>query len=130
MAIADTLLAEFDRETSITRKLIERIPPNALDWKPHARSTTMGGLARHLAHLIAWAKVALPTSTFDIAERQPMSPTATLGDILSIYDGNAAAVRSLIAGRTDDELNAMWTLTGSGRQLMTLSKSDVVSSMV
>jgi hypothetical protein len=53
MNVAESLLAEFDRETSLTRKLIERIPSDKLDWRPHPKSTTMGGLGRHLTHKLS-----------------------------------------------------------------------------
>jgi hypothetical protein len=41
----DVLLAEFDRETALTRRLLVRMPADRLEWQPHARSRTLGGLA-------------------------------------------------------------------------------------
>ena len=42
MAIAQSLLPEFDQEMANTRKTLERIPDNKWDYKPHAKSGTMG----------------------------------------------------------------------------------------
>jgi uncharacterized damage-inducible protein DinB len=128
--LAESLLVEFDRETMLTRKLIERIPSDKLDWRPHPRSTTMGGLGRHLTHMIAWAPVALTSTEFDMSTRQPMPPTASIADILSIFDANVAATQSLIRGKTDDELSCDWVLTRGGRHLVTMTRAEVVSSMV
>jgi len=45
MPQVDALLPEFDHEMAVTRKLLERVPEEKLDWRPHARSGTMGWLA-------------------------------------------------------------------------------------
>ena len=31
------------------RKTLERVPDGKFDWKPHAKSMSMGGLAGHIA---------------------------------------------------------------------------------
>jgi len=35
MTISENLLPEFDREMANTRKSLERVPEDKLDWKPH-----------------------------------------------------------------------------------------------
>jgi hypothetical protein len=35
-------LPEFDREMANTRKVLERLPDDRLDWKPHPKSHTIG----------------------------------------------------------------------------------------
>ena len=35
MSIADTLLPEFDQEMATTRKVLERVPTDKGQWKPH-----------------------------------------------------------------------------------------------
>jgi len=49
MTLGDALLPEFDQETAITRKFLERVPEAKFAWKPHEKSGTMGWLAGHLA---------------------------------------------------------------------------------
>src|SRR5580765_1135429 len=44
MAIKDALLAEYDHEMGTTRRLLERIPDDKLDWKPHEKSRALGEL--------------------------------------------------------------------------------------
>jgi hypothetical protein len=48
MAERDSLLPEFDQETAATRRVLERVPDAALEWRPHAKSFNMGELAAHL----------------------------------------------------------------------------------
>jgi len=54
MLIRDALLPEFDRETAITRRLLERIPDGKLSFKPHPKSMDMASLATHICELIDW----------------------------------------------------------------------------
>ena len=47
--ISSSLLPEFDHEMANTRKTLERVPDNKMDWKPHPKSMSMNSLASHLA---------------------------------------------------------------------------------
>jgi uncharacterized damage-inducible protein DinB len=47
----DPMLAEFDHEGELTRRLLERIPGEKLDWRPHAKSMSLGQLALHVASI-------------------------------------------------------------------------------
>ena len=49
MAINQALIGEFDHEMANTRKAIERVPDAKFDWKPHAKSMSLGDLAMHIA---------------------------------------------------------------------------------
>ena len=49
MPFVDSLLPEFDHEMSVTRTVLERVPDDRFDWKPHAKSFAVGQLAQHLA---------------------------------------------------------------------------------
>ena len=51
MSIAQGLLAEFDMEMANTRRTLERIPEDKLEWKPDPKSMSMGRLAAHVAEM-------------------------------------------------------------------------------
>ena len=38
MSIAEALLPEYDHEMATTRRLLERVPEDNPDWRPHAKS--------------------------------------------------------------------------------------------
>jgi DNA topoisomerase VI subunit B len=58
MSIADTLLREIDQEMATTRKVIERVPTDKGEWKPHPKSMSLG----HLTQLVAGMPGGSPTS--------------------------------------------------------------------
>ena len=119
----DVLLAEFDRETALTRRLLARMPADRLEWQPHARSRTLGGLAVHLAELPAWGVVLVDQAEFDLDERKPADrPGGSVDELLALYDANVTLVRRAVASRTDAELLAPWTLRRGGTEIFTVPR--------
>lgn len=130
MPIVDALLPEFDHEMTTTRKLLERVPEDRFDWKPHAKSFSLGALATHVAALPAWGAEALTRSEFDIAGSQPPAATPSKAELMSTFDTNAATARSALAGKTDGELMATWTLKRGGKAIFSMPKANVLRSFV
>ena len=46
MGVTDAFLQEIDQEGKTTRRVLERVPTNQLGWKPHAKSMSLGTLAK------------------------------------------------------------------------------------
>lgn len=134
MSIAESLLPEFDMEMVNTRKTLERVPDDKFDWKPHAKSTAMGGLATHLSNIPTWANYAIGQDSLDLApEGKPMPPLPTAksqSDLLSTFDENIKRARAAIAGASDQDLFKPWSLKHSGNTLLTLPKVAVLRSFV
>ena len=97
MSYGETLLPEFDQEMANTRKVLERIPDDKLDWKPHPKSNTIGWNANHLADIPNWMALALTTDSLDIAPPDGPKyefPALTSREaILELFDRNVAAAR-------------------------------------
>ncbi len=94
MPISQALLPEFDQEMANTRKVLERIPEDKLDWKAHPKSNTIGWVSKHLADLPSWATNTLTEESLDIAPvgGPPFQfPEAkTKAAILELFDKNIA----------------------------------------
>jgi uncharacterized damage-inducible protein DinB len=109
MTMSQTLLPEFDREMQSTRKALERVPDEKFDWKPHAKSMSMGRLATHLAELPGFVSGIIGTEGMDLDKREykPVT-TANNAELLTLFDKNVAAAHEAIAGATDDHLRQPW----------------------
>jgi uncharacterized damage-inducible protein DinB len=125
VALVDALLPEFDREMTTTRKLIERVPQDKLDWKPHARSFSLGSLATHVANLPMWGEITLIKSELDPGAEPPASVPDSTAGLLAMFDARVASTRSALAGRTDAEFAAPWTLKRGTETIFTMPKSAV-----
>ena len=45
MTFSEELLPEFDQEMASTRRVLERVPDDKPDWKPHPKSFSLAHLA-------------------------------------------------------------------------------------
>ena len=129
MAIADTLLPEFDREMTVTRKLLERVPEDKFDWQPHQKSMTLGRLAQHVATIPMWGSVTLNQSEIDLGGPQPAVMTKR-DELLAAFDQNVANTRAALVGRGDGEFMAPWTLKREGQVIFSMPKAAVWRSFV
>lgn len=130
MALIDALLPEFDHEMTTTRKLLERVPDEKFDWKPHAKSFSLGALATHLATLPTWGAETLSRSEIDIGTGQPPAALPSKAEVMATFDRNVAATRAALAGRSDADFTAIWTLKRDGHTLFSMPKSVVWRSFV
>ena len=130
MPLIDALLPEFDHEMTTTRRLLERVPEERFEWKPHEKSMSLGALSTHLANLPVWADLTIRQQEFDLATSDPVTPAATRKELLALFDRNVTNARAALAGRTDGELLAPWTLKQSGHVVFTMPKTSVLRSFV
>lgn len=134
MPLNSALLPEFDHEMANTRKTLERIPEDKLDWKPHEKSFTMRALATHLATLPSWAVYTINEAKLDLAPpgQPPMqnTPATSVQDALARFDESVSTARAAIAGASDEQLLESWTLLHSGHAVFTLPRIAVLRSFV
>ncbi|GEM_PF-3331832 len=65
MRIKKSYLIELDHETKNTSRILERIPDDKLDWRPHNKSMSLDELASHVVGLHNWEHQAIPKDVFD-----------------------------------------------------------------
>lgn len=130
MPLVDALLPEFDHEMTTTRKLLERVPDDRRDWKPHARSFSLGQLAEHVATIPSWGLVTLTQSEFDVGGSPPPQEMRARAELLAAFDKQVADTRAALAGRTDAELMAPWALKRNGQVIFSMPKAAVWRSFV
>src|SRR5271170_6296171 len=106
MTYAETLLPEFDQEMASTRKVLERIPEDKLDWKPHPKSNTIGWNANHVADLPNWIVETLAKPSLDIApvggDPYKLPKLTSRQEILALFDRNVAVARQALASVKDE----------------------------
>jgi uncharacterized damage-inducible protein DinB len=133
MPIADLLLPEYDNEIAVTRRVLERVPDERGEWRPHPKSFPMAHLAQLVARMPGWIAMTMQRTEIDLAPASgPTFPgysyekTATL---LAEFDRNAAAGRAAIAAASDADFQVPWSLKRTGVVLMTMSRYQMLRSM-
>lgn len=124
MTIAEIFLREFDGEMDTTRRLLERVPSDRLEWRPHPKSMSMKDLAGHVAELASWG-VRLQEASFEVGTR-PSTDFESVGQLLARFDENVAASRDAISHKSDDDLRERFTVTRGGTTDFQMSKASVL----
>jgi uncharacterized damage-inducible protein DinB len=134
MSYAAQILPEFDQEMANTRKVLELVPENKLDWKAHPTSNTIGWNANHLAEIPGWVEGTLAHDTWDIAPvgGEPYrSPSHTSRKaIVELFDKNVAAARGAIERVNEADLGKAWSLLNGGEVLLTMPRVAVIRMFV
>jgi uncharacterized damage-inducible protein DinB len=127
MSAIEALLVEFDQEMAATRELLARLPEQALAWKPHDKSFSLGGLAAHLAQLPQWGRQILDSDGYELkVSANGSTEPQTRDSILETFDRHVADVRHDLTTRSDAELAAPWTLRQNGHTLLTLPRLGAI----
>ena len=124
MPIADVLLPEFDQEMTTTRRVIERVPSDKGEWKPHPKSFSLGHLAQLVAWMPGWFTQMLQETSLDLATAGKYSYEST-ETLLRMFDENVREARKTIAETSDAEFAVPWSLKHADRVLMTLPRAAV-----
>lgn len=134
MRLNEALLPEFDHEMANTRKTLERIPEDKLDWKPHEKSTTMRGLATHLANLVGWTVHTINRESLDVAPvgEPPLrpEPIKSVQDAVETFDRHVAAAREALKGAEDEHLLKHWTLLSGGKTIFSMPRIAALRGMI
>jgi uncharacterized damage-inducible protein DinB len=134
MSIVESLLPEFDMEMAGTRRTLERVPDDKLDWKAHEKSNTIGWVACHLAEIVGWVEGTLSHDSWDVnpvdGEPYKSPKLGSRQEILDLFDANVAAARKRIAETPDGEFAKSWSLLSKGETLITMSKLGVIRTWV
>lgn len=131
MNLIDAMGMEYQHESALTRKVLERIPEDKLGWKPHAKSMTLGRLASHLAEIQGWVKSAIELDVMDIPEDFEPLDAASKEEILRVFDANAAeAAKAFKSGLPNEKLMDSWKLTRGGQTMIEMPRLQVIRGFV
>jgi len=134
MKISESLLPEFDQEMANTRKVLERVPHDKFDWKPHPKSFSFGGLAAHVANMTDWAGLTLEQDSFDYAP--PGAPPyetpkfVSTEQLVAAFDKSVAKARTALTAADDSRMLAPWSLMAGGKTVMTMPRVAVIRTFV
>jgi len=126
MSSAAALRSEFERETRATRRYLERVPADRLEWRPHHKSFTVAELASHLVECVRWTDAIFSGDEFNVdpAAFRPYQ-AASVTELLGTFDSDVARGLQLLAALGDDDVSRPWRMKINGKVRFERAKSDV-----
>ncbi|HEX8692724.1 MAG TPA: DinB family protein [Longimicrobium sp.] len=125
MSIAEDLLPEFDYEMATTRRMLERVPGDQGQWKPHPKSFPLGHLAQLVATMPGWLVGILKDTKIDLAA-YPGYSYETTETLLGKFDQLAGAAREALASARDEDFSVPWSLVAGPQVLFTSTRREQV----
>ena len=125
MSIGKALLPEFDQEMATTRRLLERVPSEKAQWKPHPKSFALGHLAQLVAMMPGWIAQTIGATEINLASGPGYSFEKT-ETLLQMFDKRVREAREALAGAKDPDFQVPWSLKMGEQVLMTLPRGVVV----
>ena len=121
MELKDYFLMQLEQETTLTRKVIERVPEGNNDWKPHQKSMALGYLAALVATMPGWVAFMIESDQLDFenpaSDKFRTRAVETRAELLQLLaDGSAKAKRAL-EGTDEKHLHDRWRLVSGTRVL-------------
>jgi uncharacterized damage-inducible protein DinB len=130
MSLNQSFIAELRMEAANTRKMLERVPVEKNDWKPHQKSMKLGRLATHVAELPTWISTTMTTDELDLSNMDYKSVMAATNDELTAkHDANIAKAIETLENATPDDFNKMWTLRNGEQVIFSMPKKVVLRSI-
>jgi uncharacterized damage-inducible protein DinB len=120
MDFQQELIAEYDRETASTRKMLAAIPADVdFTWKPHAKSMSLGNLAGHIAETTAgdWAIEILTKDKMEMSsdhKYEPYVPVSTEA-LLERFDKQVAETKAVLPKFTPEKWEEHWKFVYDGQ---------------
>jgi uncharacterized damage-inducible protein DinB len=128
------LIAEFDRETAKTRKVLDAIPADAdFNYKPHPKSMSLGRLAGHTAEMAGeWATSTLTLDKLEFTADHQYTPFVATSkeDLLEHFDKDVARVKQELAGLAAEKWDGNWKLIGNGQTWVSDTRYVVWRDMI
>jgi len=127
MSIIQWFIKELNQEAVTTRKMLERVPNDKFDWKPHEKSMTMRQLTTHIAELPSWISMVLTTTELDFAAN-PYDPPKIDNNksLLEIFEKSLADGKAHLEKATEQDMKELWTLRNGEQVYDTSPKADVI----
>ncbi len=130
--MVNALVGELKHEAVGTRKVLERVPAEKFDWRPHEKSYTLRDLAQHTSNIYTWLNITLDTEGMDFAEPQPkQQPVQSTSELLEMFDANLnAAVERLEQSSTAELTGETWTARSGDQVLFSMPNVAILRGFV
>jgi uncharacterized damage-inducible protein DinB len=129
MLISATLLPEFDTEMATTRRVLERVPSEKGEWKPHPKSFALAHLAQLVAGMPGWITNAITETSLDLAAFPGYTIEKT-DTLLERFDTNVADAHQALHQAKDSDFGVIWSLKHGDHVILSQPRGEMVRQTI
>jgi uncharacterized damage-inducible protein DinB len=130
MTIVQAFLEELRNEAKVTKIILERVPIEKGDWKPHEKSMGLLRLASHVAEVMSWVDMTVRQDGLDFSKMdyKPFIPENTEA-LLQFHEKNIKIAESALEQCTETELDKIWTGHSGDQVFFAMPKLQTLRGM-
>ena len=126
MSLKDAFIAELKHESASTKKMLERVPYDKQDWKPHEKSMTLGKLAVHVAEIPHWISDIINIAEFDFEQHYKPSQAGSQEELISVFQDKLDTAIADLEKLSEGDLWKMWTVKKGEQVYFNMPKAVAV----
>jgi len=131
MQLNTAFISELQFEAANTRKMLERVPFDNTDWKPHTKSHTVATLAKHVARIPEWIPLIINNEEVNLIQSPfPPYPEINSGaELADFFDQNINKAKAALESATNEDLMKTFTMRRGDHIIFNLPKAALIRSM-
>lgn len=129
MRIVDSFLMELEQETATTRRVLERVPGDKLDWRPHSKSMSLGQLSLHVAQT--------PGNVAQLIEPDVVGPppferlaATSVDELMAAFEASIAQAKTSLNQWDDAKVLGEWKLAIGDKVMMAMPRVAVIRTIM
>lgn len=127
--LSQALTNELKNEAENTRKMVDRVPFDKWDWKPHEKSMSLGKLTNHIVDMMKWIPVTLSGIGIDFSKQDyEWSKAASKDELMATLKKNTEDAFDALERATQEDFFVDWTLRNGEQVYFTMPRIAVVRS--
>ncbi|WP_035568094.1 DinB family protein [Hymenobacter sp. IS2118] len=131
-SLQQNILAKLDHELANTRRVLERVPFEQADYKPHPKSMSLWQLASHVVNLLAFKTLFVSADSRDFLDPNAPRPgptTTSHEELMARFDEYSKTLFDALHGSDDEKLTKHFQLTRGEQVLMDRPKGAALRIM-
>lgn len=130
MGLIEGLLQELEQEAQTTRRVLERVPDDRLDWRPHETARTLGELAMHVA-IVPGAVAELAASPSPAQVPTFQDPTVkSAAELVPALEESIAKAKRVLGGLDDAKARELFRMVRGERVLFEIPRVALMRSVM
>lgn len=130
MTTIDPLLRELEQQRAPTLRLLERVPGDRLEWRPHERSMSAGELALHIAELPAVVTERAMEPEVELFDFDPPPPPPSMDVVLETFRSAMEEAVDRLGTLDEASASSAWRLMDGDRVLLEMPRIAVVRNLL
>jgi uncharacterized damage-inducible protein DinB len=127
MTMIEMFLKEMDQEATTTRKMLQRVPDDKYDWKPHEKSMSLVRLSTHVAELPTWVDMAINTDELDFnASGYVPKVVKNNKELMDLFEKSLATGQASLKKAKDDILSKVWVMRNGDTIYTKSTKGEII----